>query len=117
MTYTTAKVADFSRVNQTITLSDGTVLEASVFVDADWLNDVAVGNTTTIALDTHGHFISLDARVARTVAYYTGTARNSTAHDGGTATLASLPSLLTSPPVRSSRFLSPLSGSSLLTPS
>ena len=81
VTYTTAKVADFSRVNKTITLSDGTVLNASVFVDADWLNDVAVGNTTTIALDTHGHFISLDARVARTVAYYTGTARNSTAHD------------------------------------
>ena len=81
VTYTTAKVADFSRVNKTITLSDGTVLNASVFVDANWLNDVEVGATTSIALDTHGHFISLNAAAVRTVAYYTGTARNSTAHD------------------------------------
>ena len=81
VTYTTGKIVDWSRVNQTITLEDGTVIKASVFAADRWYDNLTRGNTATISLDTHGHFIDFDAKAARVVAYYTGTVRNSTPHD------------------------------------
>ena len=81
VTYTTGTIADFSRVNQTITLSDGTVYHKSAFAADTWLNDADFNKTVTIALDTHGHVIRLNAESARTVAYYTGTVRNSSPHE------------------------------------
>ena len=81
VTYTTAKIANWSRINGTITLADDTVISKSVFADDTWYEDLERGATATIALDTHGHFINFNTTAARTVAYYTGTARNSSAHE------------------------------------
>ena len=80
VSYTKATIKDYSKNNKTVTLNDGTVLNASKFFDGDWSN-VGFGKTVTITLDTHGHFIDFDAKSAKVIGYYTGTIRPSSAHD------------------------------------
>ena len=80
VSYTKATIKDYSKVKKTVTLDNGDVLSASKFFNGDW-SDVGFGTTVTITLDTHGHFIDFDAKSAKVIGYFTGTIRNSTAHD------------------------------------
>ena len=85
-TATTGLVKTINNANKTITLSDGTVLEASALWDAKWVKSSAhpeleIGMTYAFVLDTHGHFVTWSTDSLKSVAYFTGTCRYSTAQD------------------------------------
>ena len=65
------------RSNGDIVLTDGTVLEQSVFFtgNTDDIEETVYGHTGpnyTFVLDTHGHYISYTDKAYRAVGYYTG---------------------------------------------
>lgn len=83
---TIGKVMSISRVNNAITLEDGTVLDGSAFWDGSFVQTRAherlvAGETYAFTLDNHGHFITWDIRGGESIGYYTGTVRTPSAHD------------------------------------
>ena len=75
-----------------ITLADGTVLAPSVFAEgrngaalaemrAALAGDLHVAPVYAFVLDTHGHYIDVTNNPYRTVAYFTGATKLSSAHD------------------------------------
>lgn len=85
----TVSKVDNTVAGKTITLTDGTELDASVFANtANLETDPVIGGTYNFVLDTHGHYISWTPVVSVKVGYYTGTWRNTTAHDAWSASYA-----------------------------
>ena len=85
-TATTGLVKTINNSNKTITLNDGTVLEASALWDKSWTKtsnhpELVLGMTYAFVLDTHGHVITWSTDSLKSVAYFTGTCRYSTAQD------------------------------------
>ena len=85
-TATTGLVKTINNSNKTITLNDGTVLEASALWDGSWTKtskhpELVLGMTYAFVLDTHGHVITWSTDSLKSVAYFTGTCRYSTAQD------------------------------------
>ena len=88
LTSTTGTVVSKDNTTKAITLSDGTVLDASVFADAFTTADPAIGGTYTFTLDSHGHYINWTGDKLGTIVYYTGTCRSTSAHDAWSADYA-----------------------------